>query len=436
MDPHLQHIARRGGVCLVFSPPLGSFGGGEPFRRYIMKYPIPNTIGYSKEEAIKKLEEYKVRFLYEENEEYAPNVVTSYYEEKDEVALTLSTLPKGGFSRDEKILFVKKVAKVTGPESPNHELLSKADMTSTDLGIPVSMHNGKVAYLYGDSFSGGELNRGIWNSNFLAIAKDEEPHKGLVFIDLYKDHRGKIKPLLQGRHDRNDPSNVPLGKEVTKIPTGGITLGNRIYVRYMSVAYWGEAGEWIVAYNGLLSSDINHLEFVKEEVTFFRDELGGYLGQIYPFENPEDISRVYFLSTKGGRRDLPVILRVEKEKFLEKEEYEVREKEGWKKITEANVDKLYHPLDVAISEPNIVYNPYLHKWLIGNLEDGFVLRYSDSLFTPFKEKMQVFARGDLHAFYGGFLSPTLSYEGGRRIYLQMSEYSPIYNTTMFEVVFK
>ena len=44
---------------------------------------------------------------------------------------------------------------------------------ATDLGIAVD-NKENILYLYGDSFSGNDVNIGIWNSNFIAKSSSRE----------------------------------------------------------------------------------------------------------------------------------------------------------------------------------------------------------------------------------------------------------------------
>ena len=57
-------------------------------------------------------------------------------------------------------------------------------------------------------------------------------------------------------------------KEVTKIPTGAITIGDTVYLFYMSVRYWGANAGWLVTYNQCLKSrDLETWEEITTELS-------------------------------------------------------------------------------------------------------------------------------------------------------------------------
>lgn len=407
-----------------------------------MNYPVPNTVGYKKEAAIKKLEsEYKVETKEVEDTSVPFGCVSSYqiFDSEEKVVLYVAAPYKNSYSHDERVASVRNLGPVTGKSSPNAGLLLGSGATATDLGIPVPLDNGRIAYLYGDTFSGGALNRGIWNSNFMAIADDVIPHSGIRFTDLYRKEDGSIRPLIQGEHCRNLKENLDGYKgEVTKIPTGGIVVNGSLYAFYMSISYWGVAGEWIVRHSSVLKSDPNHLELHRfEPLTFDISEGQGLLGQIFPFLDEKEPDYVMFLCTGGGRIHKPILMRVPKDRFEDKGAYELRGLKDWVPINKSDGVELYHPLNVAIAEPSVMYDRYLGKWMICNLEDGgMYLRLSESLYEPFEERIKLFDGTNMHAFYGGFLHEHLSSDSGRKLYLQISEYDPIYNTSLLEVTFK
>ena len=54
----------------------------------------------------------------------------------------------------------------------------------------------------------------------------------------------------------------------------------------------------------------------------------------------------------------------------------------------------------------------------------------------FKERIEVLNFKDFPTLYGGFLNNSLVEDNGKTIYFQVSQWSPIYNTSLFKVIFK
>jgi hypothetical protein len=75
-----------------------------------------------------------------------------------------------------------------------------------------------------------------WRSNTLARSSDRNPADGMSFNDFVTDRPGHAKELL--------PSLKQDGVEMTKIPTGGVNVGGRNYLAYMSVRSFTQPGHW------------------------------------------------------------------------------------------------------------------------------------------------------------------------------------------------
>ncbi|HBF68174.1 MAG TPA: hypothetical protein DDW20_02500 [Firmicutes bacterium] len=335
--------------------------------------------------------------------------------------------------------YVNKIDFVTGPKSINSELLLNAGAKGTDLGIPFTLPDGKTMLLYGDTFSSDNMS-GHWNSNFMAISSDYKLSDGLKFDSVVTNDIGMIKPFAQGKHQSGNETDKTV--EVTKIPTGGISIGNDVYIFYMSIRYWGTGGSWLVNYNQVVKAkDNTYQEF--EEVKGLRwseDELY-YAGQIYPFNNPQDNEHIYFTAIPGGRNDGAVMFRVDKDKFEDRSEYEylvssskwVKGDEGMKKLN----SNPYYVFSPSVSEPSIMYSEYLGKWIYSTLRgSNIVFATADNVTGPYKNIYSVVKSSDFTGLYGGLIHESYVDSKGQRIYIQLSQWTPIYNTSLVEVVLK
>ena len=332
------------------------------------------------------------------------------------------------------------IEKTTGPDSLNEDLCSAHGVGGTDLGIPFELPDGRMMLLYGDTFSGQNM-QGIWHSNFMAITSDFDLSDGLTFDELvYNENNNQVIPFAEGLHQGGNEHNTSV--EVTKIPTGGISIGNDVYIFYMSIRYWGVGGSWNVNYNQCVKAtdDTYKTWEIVDSLKWREDELF-YAGQIYPFHNPKDTEHIYFTSIPGGRNDGAVMFRVDKDKFENRSEYEyLTAKDTWTK-GDTGMAKLnknpYYVLNPAVSEPSIVYNEYLDKFIFCTLKGTSIsLCLSDSVTGPYKDVYSVCNGVDYPGLYGGFLHEKFMDTDGERMYIQLSRWTPIYNTFCMEVVLK
>lgn len=335
--------------------------------------------------------------------------------------------------------YISQIGMITGPNSINSEMLLTSGVKGTDLGIPFTLPNGKMMLLYGDSFSGDNM-KGLWNSNFMAISSDNKLSDGLSFDRIVTNDIGGAKPFAQGKHQSDN--ELDKNVEVTKIPTGGISIGENVYIFYMSIRYWGVGGSWLVTYNQCLKAkDSTYQEFEEVKGLRWNDDELYYAGQIYPFDNPQDEEHIYFTSIPGGRNDGAIMFRVDKDKFENKSEYEyLVSKDKWVKGDEG-IKSLnntpYYVFSPSVAEPSIMYSEYLGKWIYSTLRGtNIVFATSDKVEGPYKDIYQVVRASDFSGLYGGFINNAYTDTNGQRIYIQLSQWVPTYNTSLVEVVLK
>ena len=97
----------------------------------------------------------------------------------------------------------------------------------------------------------------------------------------------------------------------------------------------------------------------------------------------------------------------------------------------------YYVCDPAVAEPSIMYSEYLDKYLVATLKGSSIsLLASDKISGPYDEIYPVIDSSDYFGLYGGFITPLISDSDGKRIYIQLSQWTPIYNTSLVEVILK
>jgi len=350
--------------------------------------------------------------------------------------------------RSSKLEYVRLVCQLTGEDSIN-KTSSKYGFTGTDLGIPV-FDGEKMLIFFGDTFG----DNGLWRSNIVGFSTDFDLSDGLLFDTfLMQPYSFRVKAVIEGNHHANvadgvDGATTTDGREVTKIPTGGIHINGATYMFFMSVRYWGAAGQWLVNYNGVVKSTdggntwqlVPSLQWTEEEAPNF--------GQIFPVQDKDDPDIIYLYGIPGGRFGGMKLARVKKEHFENMNEYEyynglddnyepiwVKGKAGLSAIKNNSKSLIVPP---RVGEVSVIYNEYLGKWLLTYMSEtrsGIVFRTADNHWGPWSAEETILLNGDYVQVYGGFMHERYTEERGKKVYFIMSQFTP-YEAYVFEMVFK
>ena len=290
---------------------------------------LPDIIGQDINDSLLMIAgNFEVNEILEPTSQFLPGIVIGYrdynvgdnIDSSEIINVIVASEPENSYSLNEQnIEYVTTIGYITGPNSLNFDLLKNAGVYGTDLGIPVDIGD-QIMFLFGDTFSGDHMT-GFWNSNFIALSSDEVFYDGLNFSDLVTRESGIVKPFAQGLHNSGNP-DPSATTEVTKIPTGGILLGNYVYIFYMSVRYWGFAGQWLVSYNQVVKAPINDLtNFVEVEGLRWSENDAPNFGQIFPIDDPNS-NYIYLVGIPGGRSGGVMLSRVLESNFENINDYE------------------------------------------------------------------------------------------------------------------
>jgi hypothetical protein len=415
-------------------------------------YQIPDIIGMNIDDAKLLIAgEVKTNVYFESTNQFLPDTVMGFvddYEVSDMINqnkvlnIKVAKAPEGSFSHSSIIEYVYNLGFVTGPDSNNFDILRASGAGSTDLGIPVSI-NDKMIYLYGDTFSGTSDMSGIWKSNFIAISEDNKLNDGISFSRLVTTSIDFIRPFAEGLHNKSviDEDSDNPNREVTKIPTGGIQIGDNVYLFYMSIRYWGTHGDWAVSYSQVVKTDTNFTDFTEVDGLRWSEEDARNFAQMYPFEDPNEPNYVYFVSIPGGRNGGVALSRVLKTNFEDIESYEYYlGSDTW--VSGSNglsqfKSNPYLIIPAPCGELSIMFNNYLDKWMIVYFRNSeIVFQTADDLTGDWSSLETIVTSSDYSGLYGGFIHPNLVEYDGQKFYFQLSRWLPIYQTQLIEVVLK
>lgn len=315
---------------------------------------------------------------------------------------------------------VRIVEALTGEYSINRTL-SNYRVFGTDLGI-IFDRGEEIFIAFGDTFSGPGFT-GDWRSNVLAVSSDRDASDGILFDRMIstKLNRNAIELLHARRQD-----NI----EMTVIPTGGFSIGDTLYLCYMSVRHWGEPGKWDCNYGGLARSRNNGQSWEKLESPRWDGQ--GIFVQLCPVKYQ---GYVYFYGIGGGRTGPVGLMRVREDRVEDKSAYEYfsgfEENLPLYKSGEGAEENAARVIPGPAGELSVMYSPYVDEWLISYLAaENLIMRSSKTLEGPFSAAHIIAKQSDYPGLYGAFMHPVYTKEGGKTVYFLTSFYAPIYNVAV------
>jgi hypothetical protein len=320
------------------------------------------------------------------------------------------------------------VAVLTGAASTN-ATETRYEIKGTDLGIMWIDEHGYILTAFGDTFgarwggvNSGFANPGVidWRSNTLARSSDPNPAHGLHFDAFVTDRPGHAKELM--------PSLKRDGVEMTKIPTGGINIGGRNYLAYMSVRSFTKPGHWITNYGGIAYSDDGGENWsdapsARQLNTPTLDEKF----QMIAFARRDGF--VYTFGTPNGRFGNAYVARVPEQQLLDKSAYEFWTGKSWQQGDSMMAAPI---VQKPVGEISVRYDQIIKSWEMMYLDESrkaIVLRLAPQPAGPWGAPIPVATAHEYPKLYGGFLHPESK---GRDLYFTMSQYDS-YNVSMMHV---
>jgi len=311
------------------------------------------------------------------------------------------------------------VSRLTG--SPSQNQTTAVGVGGTDLGHMVN-HNGKTYFLFGDTFSGETpFVGGDWRHNAMAWSTDGAPANGITFGGWITNTSGRAREVIHSG----------IGSPITEIPTGAISLNNRIYAWYMGVNWWGPPGQWTDERSGLAYWSEGDDRFTN--VSTFNLDGGSNFGMVAaslrsPLENAAD-DHVYLWGTPTGRFGGVKLARVLPQEIENLASYRffdgtVNGTPTWT----ANQSDADYIVRATVGEMSVMYNEFLDAWTMlyfNEVTAAFEIRQSPTPWGDWSAAIRVAhsqqAPGGLYAPY---MNPLLVENGGETLYFTMSLWNP------------
>ncbi|MDQ3762420.1 MAG: DUF4185 domain-containing protein [Actinomycetota bacterium] len=318
-----------------------------------------------------------------------------------------------------------RVTVLTGAGSIN-ATEARYQVKGTDLGIMWTDERGQILIAFGDTFGGEWAGPGSeggdpvaidWRSNTLARSSDRNPADGMIFTDFVTDRPGHAKELL--------PSLKQDGVEISKIPTGGVNVGGRNYLAYMSVRSFGQPGQWTTNYSGIAYSDDGGQTWM-DAPSVRRPNIPVLDDKFQMVALAQRDGFVYAFGTPNGRFGDAHVARVPEQRLLDKSAYEYWTGQGW----QLGASAITAPIVAGpVGELSVRYDRFLQSWQMMTLDESrgaIVLRLAPQPTGPWGAPMPVATVSQYPTLYGGFLHPDSK---GLDIYFTMTQYDH-YNVSM------
>lgn len=293
---------------------------------------------------------------------------------------------------------------ITGPGSPN-QTYKRWNVGGTDLGFTF-YHQDSLYMVFGDTYG---RERDDWRSNTMAKLTDvDSAAAGLEIEAFISDPTGRASELLS--------SQKVYWVEQTVIPTNGISVGDRMYLHYMSVRRWVAPGQWRINHAGLAYSDNDGQTWVKAGPMW--GETSNF-GQVAFAQGGGDPDMVYAFGIPAGRYGQVRLARVPADSMLQPGAYRYWDGSGWSPSENAATPIVPAP----VGELSVVWNEYLGRWVMMYLDErhgAIVVRTSDELTGPWTKPRLVTTARDHPQLYAPFIIPFRS--GEPEIFFTMSRW--------------
>jgi hypothetical protein len=328
-----------------------------------------------------------------------------------------------------KAIQVARVNALTGIDSATD--MKSLDICGTDLGTMTEVGN-RIFFAFGDTFGyDGDYCRGVggphWRSNVFASATAPDPAGKVVLEDWLRGPDGKAKAVVEGEHQAAFTGD---DGEQTKIPTAMVSVGNRIYLHYMSVHGFSSAGGvWDCNYSKFVYSDDFGKTWQQTDLKFGEDDSNFNMLTLTgePGKGNEKSSYIYALGTPCGRFGSVRLGRVKKENFLDRGAWEYF---GPDHRWTANPKEAIEIIAAPVGEGSVLWNPAIGRWMYTYLNEktaSIELREAECLWGEWSSPHVLATAAQYPQLYGAYMTPSFLKDNGKTLYFVMSMYGP-YNT--------
>jgi hypothetical protein len=306
------------------------------------------------------------------------------------------------------------VSRLTGATSLNQT--NQVGIGGTDLGHMVN-HQGKTYFLFGDTFSGDTpAIGGNWRHNAMSWSVDTQPSDGIVFEDWLRTGSTAREVIRSG-----------IGGSITEIPTGGVSIGNRIYAWYMAVNFWGPPGQWTNSHAGLAYWQPGDTGFTVVPGFQFpsNSNFGMVAASFRPAAEGANDDNLYIWGTPPGRFGGVKLARVPADEVANMSSYRYFDglATGEPLWTASEFDA-NHLVQSNVGEMSVMYNEAVGQWTMmyfNELRAAIELRQAPEPWGPWSAPLTITTSAQTPGgMYAPYMNPLYVENGGQTVYFTMS----------------
>jgi hypothetical protein len=329
------------------------------------------------------------------------------------------------------------VRRLTGPAGSNSiNPTWQVGIGGADLGHSVN-HNGKTYFLFGDTFADQGPGGADWRQNVMAYSTDTTPANGITFDGWITRADGTAKQVI-----------TPGAQPITYIPTGAISVDDKIYAWYMHVSNWDTG--WTLSHAGLASwregdsqfSTVPNFRFENPsggEYTTANGAVGGNFGMVAAsYRSPLEFSGddyIYLWGTPGGREGGVKLARVLPSQIENLSAYRYYDGaigglQQWT-TSEYNAEKIVPSRSeggTGVGEMSVMYNESVGAWTMmyisGGAQPDFEIRQAPRPWGPWSDPVRVADFSQAPGLYAPYMNPLYVENGGKTLYFTMSLWNP------------
>lgn len=339
-------------------------------------------------------------------------------------AALLSLIASSAFGQEFSVR-TTLVGPLTGPEAPSE--MKSLDICGTDIGTMAEV-NGTIVIAFGDTFGWhGDICPRFgpnMRSNVIGFTTDTDPSDGVIIEDWLKDDDGHAIAAIEGRHD------PPFTGEFTKIPTAMVTVGDTLFLHYMSVhgfalevgpAMLCNSSRFIVSRDGGRTWDTDTKDFGDPLSSFNMLALSAQPGR-----GNEMGTYIYAMGTPCGRAGGARVGRVDAKDVLETKAWEYWNGAGWTR-DRAQAAEVIRP---GVGEGSLVWNEDIGRWMFATTNQiswALEIRFAERPEGPWSKPAVLADVFEYAAPYAPQMTASWIDEGGLTFYFIMSQFGR-YNT--------
>lgn len=317
------------------------------------------------------------------------------------------------------------VCQLTGEDALNDTTL--VNVYGADIGLMVEYQD-RLLFVFGDTFGPDKWD---WRSNTIAYTLDTDPSDGITLTGWITDNATHLaKELIHSKKTDGD--------EMTAIPTAAYSNDDCLFIFYMSVKSWGDAGDWTCNNASIAYSTNGHTFTKAANMSWPGDSNFIEWGLIKGDETaPSTGGYLYFLATGSGRYHHCYLTRVHESSILNQSSYQYFAGlgPGDVPIWSSDHEAAEPIIEAHTGEITVMWNSYLSKYMVMNLDDvvkQILIRTAQSPWGPWSQPSTVISRPEYIGFYAPNIDPVLVEESGRIIYFTMSLWNE-YNVYLMKV---